>query len=150
ITLSWTFYLLAQNPEIQRALGEELDRVLDGRVPTAADVANLPLSERIGLEAMRVFPPVFMIVREPLADFDLGGYRIPAGTTIFLSQWVMHRDPRYYPDPQRFDPDRWLPERVAERPKMSYFPFGGGPRVCIGNSFSMLESVLLLATIARE
>jgi len=150
ITLTWTFYLLAQHPEIQQALGEELDRVLDGRVPTAADAGQLQLTERIVQEAMRVYPPVFMIGREPLADFDLAGYQIPAGTTIFLSQWVMHRDARYYPEPERFDPDRWLPERVAERPKMTYFPFGGGPRVCIGNAFSMLESVLLLATVARD
>ncbi len=150
ITLSWSFYLLATHPEIQAALGEELDRVLAGRLPTAADVPQLKLTERVVLEAMRVFPPVFMIGREPLADFELAGYTVPAGTTIFMSQWVMHHDARYYPEPERFDPDRWTPQRVAARPKMCYFPFGGGPRVCIGNNFAMLESVLLLATIARD
>jgi cytochrome P450 len=85
-----------------------------------------------------------------LADFELGPYTIRAGTTIFMSQWVMHRDPRYFDDPEKFDPDRWLPERSAGRPKMAYFPFGGGPRVCIGNTFAMLESMLVLATVASR
>ncbi len=150
ISLSWSFYLLATHPEIQDALAEELDRVLDGRPPAVSDVPRLQLTERVVLEAMRVFPPVFMIGREPLEDFELGDYTIRAGTTIFMSQWVMHHDARYYEQPEKFDPHRWLPERVAARPKMAYFPFGGGPRICIGNTFAMLESVLLLATIASQ
>ncbi len=148
ISLSWSFYLLARHPEIQQALAEELDRVLDGRLPTAADMPNLKLTEQVVLEAMRLFPPAFTIGREPVADFELGPYTVAAGTTIFMSQWVMHRDGRFYSEPERFDPDRWLPERAAARPKMSYFPFGGGPRVCIGNTFAMQESMLVLATIA--
>ncbi len=150
ISLSWSFYLLATHPPIQAALGEELDRVLAGRLPTADDVANLALTERVVLEAMRLFPPAFTIGREPVADFQLGPYTVKAGTTIFMSQWVMHRDGRYFEHPERFDPDRWLPERSVGRPKMAYFPFGGGPRVCIGNTFAMLESVLVLATVASR
>ena len=150
ISLSWSFYLLATHPEIQQALAEELDRVLDGRLPTAADMPHLKLTERVVLEAMRLYPPAFTIGREPVTDFQLGPYTVRAGTTIFMSQWVMHRDPRYYEQPEVFDPDRWLPERAAQRPKMAYFPFGGGPRVCIGNTFAMQESMLVLATIARS
>jgi cytochrome P450 len=148
ISLSWSFYLLATHPEIQAALGRELDHVLAGRLPTADDVPNLPLAERVVLEAMRLFPPAFTIGREPVEDFQLGPYKVKAGTTIFMSQWVMHRDDRYYENPEKFDPDRWLPERSVGRPKMAYFPFGGGPRVCIGNTFAMLESILVLATVA--
>jgi cytochrome P450 len=150
ISLSWSFYLLATHPEIQAALGEELDRVLGGRLPTAADIPELKLTERIVLEAMRLYPPAFTIGREPLEEFQLGPYTVSAGTTIFMSQWVMHRDERYYERPDEFAPDRWLPERSAGRPKMAYFPFGGGPRVCIGNTFAMLESRLVLATIAQQ
>ncbi len=148
ISLSWSFYLLATHPEIQAALGRELDQVLGGRLPTAEDVPNLPLTERIVLEAMRLYPPAFTIGREPVEDFQLGPYTVKRGTTIFMSQWVMHRDGRYFEKPDAFDPDRWLPERSVGRPKMAYFPFGGGPRVCIGNTFAMLESILVLATIA--
>ncbi|REK19123.1 MAG: cytochrome P450 [Planctomycetota bacterium] len=150
IALSWTFYLLATHPHIQQELAQELDRELDGRVPTVADIPRLKLAERIVQESMRLFPPAFVIGRAPVADFELGGYPVRAGTTIFMSQWVMHRDGRFFERPEAFEPQRWLPERVARRPKMSYFPFGGGPRVCIGNTFAMLEAVLVLATIARE
>lgn len=150
ISLSWSFYLLATHPQIQQAVAEELDRVLKGRLPTAADMPNLKLTERVVLEAMRLYPPAFTIGREAVADFELGPYTIPAGTTIFMSQWVMHRDERYYEQPEAFDPARWLPDRSADRPKMAYFPFGGGPRVCIGNTFAMLESMLVLATVASQ
>jgi len=150
ISLSWSFYLLATHPEIQAALGEELDRVLGDRLPTAADLPQLKLTERIVLEAMRLYPPAFMIGREAVAEFELGNYLVPAGTTIFMSQWVIQRDGRYFDEPEKFEPDRWLPERGADRPKMAYFPFGGGPRICIGNTFAMLESILVLATVARQ
>jgi cytochrome P450 len=150
ITLSWSLFLLAQHPTEQAHLHAELDRVLDGRLPAVADIPQLKRTEQIVLEAMRLYPPAFMIGRENVADFDLGEYRIPAGTTIFMSQWVMHRDPRFYERAEQFEPARWTDERAAALPKMAYFPFGGGPRVCIGNTFAMMESVLLLATIARE
>jgi len=148
ITLSWSLYLLANHPLVQTRLHAELAEVLAGRAPRVDDLPRLNYTERVVLEAMRVYPPVFMIGRENSESIELGGYTIPAGTTIFMSQWAMHRDGRYYDRPEQFDPDRWLPERVASRPKMAYFPFGGGPRVCIGNTFAMMESVLLLATIA--
>ncbi len=99
---------------------------------------------------MRLYPPVFMIGRENVAEFELGGYTIPAGTTIFMSQWVMHHDGRFYDRPEQFEPDRWASKSIQSLPKMAYFPFGAGPRVCIGNAFAMMESVLLLATIARQ
>ena len=150
ISLSWSFYLLATHPEIQAALGRELDQVLGGRLPTAEDMPNLPLTERVVLEAMRLYPPAFTIGREPVEDFQLGPYLVKRGTTIFMSQWVMHRDGRYFENPDKFDPDRWLPERSAGRPKMAYVPFGGGARVCIGNTFAMLESILVLATVASQ
>ena len=126
-----------------------LDTVLGDRLPKVSDIPRLKVTERTILEAMRVYPPVFVIGREAASDFDLGGYRIPAGTTIFMSQWVMHRDARFYDRPEQFEPERWAGDFQAKLPKMAYFPFGGGPRVCIGNTFAMLESVLLLATIAR-
>jgi cytochrome P450 len=150
IALSWTFYLLATHPAIQQALCEELDRVLAARLPTAEDLPRLELAGRIVLEAMRLYPPAFMIGREPIADFELAGYTIAKGTTLFMSQWVTHRDERFYERPLEFEPDRWLEARAAARPKLAYFPFGAGPRVCIGNTFAMQEGVLALATIARD
>jgi cytochrome P450 len=148
ITLSWTLYLLANHPREQAAVQAELDAVLAGRLPEVGDLARLPVTTRVVQEAMRLYPPAFMIGRENTCEIELGGYTIPAGTTIFMSQWVMHRDGRFYDRPQQFDPGRWATEAIRSLPKMAYFPFGAGPRVCIGNSFAMMESVLLLATIA--
>ena len=150
--LSWTWYLLAQNPAVERALHEELHRVLGGRAPVFADLPRLPYCEMIIKESMRLFPPAWGIGRRALRDFQAGGYRIPKGTNIFLLQWLTHRDPRFFPDPLRFDPERWRsdPIRNGMLPRFSYFPFGGGPRVCIGAGFAMMEATLLLATIAQR
>ncbi len=150
ITLSWTLYLLASRPHEQDRLRAELDTVVGDRLPEVNDMKSLKVTESIILESMRLYPPAFMIGREPLADFELAGYRIPAGTTIFMSQWVMHRDGRFYDRPDQFEPERWTSDKAKALPKMAYFPFGGGPRVCIGNTFAMMEGVLLLATIARQ
>lgn len=150
--LSWTWYLLAQNPKAERALAAELDAVLGGAAPTLADLPRLPYAEMVIKESMRLYPPAWGIGRRAIRDFELNGYRIPAGTNIFLLQWVVHRDPRFFPDPERFDPERWRddPIRRGRLPRFAYFPFGGGPRVCIGAGFAMMEATLLLATLAQR
>jgi len=99
---------------------------------------------------MRLYPPVWALVRNPVKDCEIGGYRVPAGATILMSPWVMHRDLRYFNEPERFNPDRWLDERSKEMPRFAYFPFGGGPRVCIGASFAATEAALVLATVAQK
>jgi cytochrome P450 len=150
--LTWTWYLLAQNPDAERALAAELDSVLGGRAPALADLPRLPYVEMVVKESMRLFPPAWGIGRRAIAAFELGGYRIPAGTTVFIMQWLTHRDARFFPDPERFDPERWRddPVRKGKIPRFAYFPFGGGPRVCIGAGFAMMETTLLLATIAQR
>jgi cytochrome P450 len=150
--LTWTWYLLAQNPQVGELLGAELDRVLAGQAPTLADLPRLPYVEMVVKESMRLFPPAWGFGRLALEEFELGGYRIPAGTNIFITQWLTHRDARFFPDPQRFEPERWRedPVRKGKIPRFAYFPFGGGPRVCIGAGFAMLEAALLLATIAQR
>ena len=117
---------------------------------STTDLPRLKHTERIVMEAMRLYPPAYVIGREALEDCAIGGYSLPAGHTVLMSQWVVHRDPRWFPEPQRFDPDRWADERAARVPRYAYFPFGGGPRLCIGNAFALMEAVLVLATVARE
>ncbi len=150
VTLSWTWVLLAQHPEVEQKLWAELRAALNGRSPGPADVAALLYTERVIKEAIRLYPPIWAMVRNPLKDCEIGGYRVPAGSAIIMSQWVMHRDPRFYDEPERFDPDRWLGERAKGLPRFAYFPFGGGPRTCIGASFAMMEAVLILATVAQQ
>jgi cytochrome P450 len=150
VSLSWTWYLLAQYPEVEKKLWSELRAVLNGRSPRVQDLSRLPYTERVVKEAMRLYPPAWAIVRNSLKDCDLGGYRVPAGATVMMSQWVMHRDPRYYDQPEQFNPDRWLEARVKGASKFTYFPFGGGPRTCIGASFATMEGVLVLAAIAQS
>ena len=148
--LTWTWYLLSQNPAAEAAFRREIDEALGGRAPSVEDLPNLRYTEMIFTEAMRMYPPAWAIGRRAVEAFEIGGYRIPAGATIILSPWVTHHDPRYFPDPFRFAPERWTPEAKAERPKFSYFPFGGGSRICIGESFARMEGVLLLATLAQQ
>lgn len=150
LALSWTWHLLAQNPDVEQKLHDELDRVLSGRVPQFSDLPALTYSERVIKESMRLYPPAWSLARTVVSDFELRGYRIPAGANVVMSQWIMHRNPVYFPDPQRFDPDRWSPENSQKLPRFAYFPFGGGPRQCIGTSFAMMEATLLLATIAQR
>ena len=150
--LSWTWFLLAQNPEVEEKLIGELRRVLGGRVPTPADLPQLVYTDMVLRESMRLYPPVWVIGRRALAPFRLGEYELPADTNVLISQLILHKDGRYFPEPKRFDPDRWSAgdPRAASLPRFAYFPFGGGPRVCIGAGFAMMEAVLLLATIAQQ
>ncbi len=148
LALTWTWYVLSQQPDVEGALHAEIDQALNGRTPTMADIERLPYTRMVFLEAMRLYPPIYAIAREAIDDFTVGGYRVPRSTLVLLSPYVMHRDPRYYPDPERFDPHRWDMAAEARRPGFTYFPFGGGPRGCIGQSYAMQEAILVLATLA--
>jgi cytochrome P450 len=148
--LVWTWYLLSQNPEVEARLHEELDTVLAGRLPEFSDVAQLRYTEMVLAESMRLYPPAWAIGRLTLDDYEVGGYRLPTGSLVLLSQYVMHRDARYFNEPERFDPLRWLPEAKEARPQYSYFPFGGGPRRCIGEGFAWMEGILLIAALAQR
>jgi cytochrome P450 len=150
LALSWSWHLLAQNPEVEAKLHAELDRVLGGRTPEFSDLRNLSYTECVIKESMRLYPPAWSIARTVMNDFDIAGYRIPAGANVVMSTWIMHHDARYFPDPYKFDPDRWLREESKRLPRFTYFPFGGGPRQCIGNSFAMMEATMLLAAIAQK
>jgi len=148
LALSWTFHLLGQSPEVEEKLHAELHQVMGGRAPEFSDLQALPYTDRVIKESMRLYPPAWSLARTAIADFELRGYTIPAGANIVMSQWIMHHDPKYFNDPAKFNPDRWLDPAMQKLPRFAYFPFGGGPRQCIGNSFAMMEAVLLLATIA--
>jgi cytochrome P450 len=150
MALSWTWYLLSLNPRVEQRLHEELAAVLAGRLPTIEDVPKLEYTTRVLAESMRLFPPAWAVGRQGVRDFKLGQYAFPAGTYVVMSQWVMHRDPRFFPDPLRFDPDRFLPEAEARRPRFSYFPFGAGSRQCIGEEFAWKEMALVLAALAQR
>ncbi|WP_128476991.1 cytochrome P450 [Halorussus pelagicus] len=148
LTLTYTWYLLSQHPEAERRVHDEIDDVLGGDPPTMADVGDLDYIERVVDEAMRLYPPVYTMFREATEPVELGGYRIPEGSAIMLSQWAMHRSERYWDDPDSFDPDRWTRDR--DRPRFAYFPFGGGPRHCIGKHLAKLEAKLILARTAQR
>jgi cytochrome P450 len=148
--LTWTWYLLSGAPGVEAALHAEVDRVLGGRLPVMADLPSLPYVERVVTESMRLYPPAWIIGRRAIDEYQLGGHVAPPRAIVVMSPYVMHRDPRFYADPDRFDPDRWTPEFRAALPKFAYFPFGGGPRQCIGESFAWMELILLVATISQQ
>jgi cytochrome P450 len=150
LTLAWSWYLLGTHPEAQRNFHAELDEVLGDRAPTAADLPRLKFTEQIVKESMRLYPPAFGLGREAINDCEIGGYRVPAGTQVFMFQWATQRDPRFYDEPLAFKPERWTEEFAERLPKYAYFPFGGGPRVCIGASFAMMEIILCLAAIGQK
>jgi cytochrome P450 len=148
--LSWTWYLLSQSPDVEARLHEEVDAVLAGRRPGLKDIAALGFVEKIVTEAMRLYPPAWIIGRRAIDAFSLDAYSIPAGSLVAVSPYLTQRDARYFPDPERFDPDRWTPEFKAALPPFAYFPFGGGTRRCIGESFAWMELVLVVSTIAQK
>jgi cytochrome P450 len=150
LVLSWAWYLLGTHPRMAAKLAAEADAVLNGRSAATADVPRLEYAERVALEAMRLYPPIWAMARVALRDDELGGYAIRGGTVVIVSPWVMHRDPRYYSEPESFEPDRWADGAEKRLPRYAFFPFGGGPRGCIGSRFALQEAVLLLATMARR
>ena len=150
LNLSWTWYLLSSNPEVERRLHAELERILGQRLPEPADLTRLTYTGRVLREALRLYPPAWRVWRTPIEPFEVGKFRVPANVNVVLSQWLTHRDPRWFPEPERFAPDRWTEEFEARLPRFAYFPFGGGPRVCIGAGFAMMEAILLLATLAKR
>jgi cytochrome P450 len=150
LALSWTWYLLSQHPDIDARLTSELKHVLGGRPPMVSDLPQLSFTTQVLTEAIRLYPPVWGFGREAVGDFELGGYRIPRGTTIIISPWVLHRNPRFFESPTVFRPERWSGDLAGQLPRFAYIPFGGGPRICIGNRFAMMEAALILATVATR
>ncbi|HEU0167222.1 MAG TPA: cytochrome P450 [Chloroflexota bacterium] len=148
--LSWTAYLLAQNPEVDAKLAHELRTVLNGRAPTVDDLPSLPYTANVITESMRLYPPAWVIGRIAVEPCTIGGQPIEPGTLLWASQWVVHHDGRWYQDPEQFRPERWTPEFQRQLPKFAYFPFGGGQRICIGNNFALMEASLILATVAQR
>ena len=149
LALTWTYYLLSHNPEVEKKLREEVNNVLGGRHPQSTDLHRLKYTEWVILESMRLYPPSYGFGREALNDCVIDGYEMPAGTTVFLIQWVTHRDPRWFEDPEKFFPERWDKDLIHKIPRFAYFPFSGGPRLCIGNNFGMMEMVLMLSYLIQ-
>jgi cytochrome P450 len=150
LTLSYCFYLLARHPEADGRLAAELHEVLGGRAPTVADVPRLRYAEWVVKESMRLYPPAWSIGREAITECEIGGYHVPRGTQLWLVQWVVHRDPRWFDEPKSFRPERWDNDLARRLPRCAYFPFGDGPRICIGASFAMMEAVLILAAVIQR
>lgn len=148
--LTWAFYLLSQNPEAEAKLNAEASAILADRVPTLSDLPRLPYHEMVIREAMRLYPPAWITSREAIAEVEIGGYTIKQGGIVLLSPYLMHRDPRYFDKPETFLPERFAPGWEERLPRYAYFPFGGGPRVCIGNTFAMMEAQLILATVMQR
>jgi cytochrome P450 len=149
LALTWTWYLLARHTEVAGRLRREVTAVLAGRVPTMADLSHLPYTRMVIEEALRLYPPVWMLARTARADDMIGGYPIPAGTTVFLGLYLTHRRPDVWPDPERFEPERFAPHRVGERPPGAYFPFATGLRACLGAPFAMMEAQLIVAQVVQ-
>ncbi|MFQ5846347.1 MAG: cytochrome P450 [Candidatus Methylomirabilales bacterium] len=147
--LAWTWHLLTMYPHMQRRLHGKLAAVLGGGAPAFHDLAHLPYVRMVIEEAMRLYPPTWLTARSPIEDDEIGGYHIPADSVVLLSPYVMHRHPAFWEDPEAFDPERFTPERVASRPRYAYFPFGGGPRMCMGMHFALMEAQLIVAMVAQ-
>jgi len=150
VALSWTWYLLAQHPQVEARVTEELRDVLGGRAPALADVPRLTYTERVVTESMRLYPPAYVMGRQAARPTEVAGYPIARNVIVVMPTWIVHRDSRWFDEPETFRPERWAEERARSLPRYAYFPFGGGPRQCIGNAFAMMEAVLILATIAQR
>ena len=148
--LTWTVYLLSQHPDVERRVTEEIDRALAGRLPTVEDLPAMPYAEQVLHEAMRLYPPAFVLSRTATEDATIGGFTIPAGAEVVMWTYLAHHDARWFPDPERFDPDRFTSERTTEMSKKAFIPFGAGTRTCIGKHFAMMEARLLLATMMQR
>ena len=149
--LTWTWLLLARSPAAERALHEEVDRVLGDRLPTIDDLPQLPMTRAIVAESMRLYPPAYIVGRRATQPYSVGGFDFPARTLFLCPQFLVHRDPRWWPEPDKFLPERWLDTAAtAARPKMAYFPFGAGTRICVGEQFAWMEAMIVLATLARR
>jgi cytochrome P450 len=150
MALTWTWYLLSQHPEVEEKLVSEVSGVLRGRAPTVADLAQLPYTEMVVRESMRLYPPAAGFAREPIEDVRIGGYVVPRGSLVTVNTYALHRDPRFFEEPERFDPERFGAGWEERIPRYAFLPFGGGPRVCIGNGFAMMETRLILAAVAQR
>lgn len=150
VALTWTWYLLSQHPACEARLHAELDAVLRGRPPAAEDFSQLRYTEMVLAESMRLYPPAWVIGRRAVEPYAIEKYTVRPGDIVLVSPYVLHHDPRYYPDPSLFDPERWTPEARAARPKFAYFPFGAGPRQCMGEGFAWMEGLLVMATLAQQ
>jgi len=148
--LTWTWYLLSQNPEAEQRLHDEVDEVLKERPSTVDDVSRLRYTEMVVAESMRLYPPAWAMGRRALNDFSLGSYSLPARTTVLMCQYVTHRESRFFADPLRFMPERWTDDAKGKLTRLAYFPFGAGGRQCIGESFAWMEAVLVMATLAQR
>jgi len=149
-TMTWAWRMLAENPEVEARFHGEIDQVLGGRPPAMEDAERLPWTRQIVEETLRLYPPAYFFGRETLREIEILGYRIPPGSQVLLSPFATHRDPRFFPDPERFDPERFSAEQRDSRPRNAWFPFGAGPRKCIGERFAMMEAMLVLATIGQH
>jgi cytochrome P450 len=150
IALTWTLYLLSRHPRVEATLAAELEQVLGGRAPAIDDLPRLAFTRRVVSESLRLYPPSWAFGREAIRDCRLGGHTVTAGTSVVMSQWVLHRDPRYFSEPETFDPECWAGGLSKRLPAFAYLPFGGGPRRCIGSDFAMTEAVLVLAMITQR
>lgn len=150
LLLMYTVYLLGKHPEHMARLRTEVDTVLSGRRAGMADLPKLPFLDAVVRETLRLYPPAYTFGREVVTPFDVGGYHVPQGATVIVSPFALHRNPRFFPEPERFSPERWLNGSSASLPRFAYFPFGGGPRVCIGNHFATMEAALILATMVQK
>ena len=149
-SMTWAWYLLARHPRVEQRLQVELAEVLGGRVPTVEDLPHLKYTDMVVQETLRLYPPLWGFTRSAIRDDEIGGYFIPAGSTLYISPYLTHRHPEFWKDPERFDPERFDPSRWVDRPPLAYFPFGGGPRACIGARFATTEARLVLATVAQR
>jgi cytochrome P450 len=150
LTLAWSWYLLSQHRHVEEKLVSEWQHVLAGATPTTDHLPRLPYTAAVIAESMRLFPPVYVIGREATTDLTLGGYRVKRGYTVLMSQWVNHRDPVYFPDPEEFCPERWENGLAKRVPKFAYYPFGGGQRICVGNTFALMEAAIILAAVGQR
>jgi cytochrome P450 len=150
LTLAWTWYLLARHKRVEDKLVSEWERVLSGKTPSVEDISNLPYTSAVITESMRLFPPAYVIGREATTDLELGGYHVKRGYSVLMSQWVSHRDPKYFADPEAFIPERWENGFAKQLPKFAYYPFGGGKRICVGQSFALMEAMIVLPSVGQR